>query len=566
MKKSVSKNKFITPLFDSIFLAILFWVARYWYSAAFGLYEDDLTIIPTAVSMKFIEILQYISNYIVHLYGHARPLSDSFIYFFSNIGWKISGIQGIYWIGYFITCSNILLFYWLIMRVAGRPVAFLASIAYCLYSADTTQVFLTHSLGLQPSITLLILGFHSYLSKKKLLAYIFVLIILFGYETPFLVFAAAPLLNKIWTKRIWREFAFHMLILGVMLSSVYALRLIMGEGRVSDLTINQILTIPFLHMAEGPFIILRTYLTRPFRPLLDFNLPVGIAMGLSLVAFVGMFWKQEPVFAMKIRDLWSWLKNHRAHPIPEEVKFLGRMIVAGLVMAVMAYPLTFTVDATVTAGRATRVHAAAVVGSALFVGCISMLFLAFLKRLGKLWLGKLSLALFFALLVGYGFILQGDYVLAWQYQQRFWSELIPLIPDAGEETAIFVIPDGLKDVYQIEANSWNLPRILDQLYIFPSDIKKVPRVFRLTPGWRHTIVGDDSKFQVDGIAASSPPSLFDKYDSTQVILIETESGHLVRSYSPVLIDDMEYPIKQSTAPILPSLSHSILYNLLITNP
>ena len=34
-----------------VLLGIVTWVSRYWYSARFGLYEDDYTIVPAAINM-----------------------------------------------------------------------------------------------------------------------------------------------------------------------------------------------------------------------------------------------------------------------------------------------------------------------------------------------------------------------------------------------------------------------------------------------------------------------------------------------------------------------------------
>jgi hypothetical protein len=164
---------------DLLLLAALFWIVRYWHSRQFGLYEDNLTIIPTAIQMSFRQITNFIFSYVVNLQGQGRPLHHSFIYFFSWLGFKFAGLWGSYLIGYLFTTLNIFLFYGLIRRIASRSFALLASICYLLFSADVTQAYLTHSLGIQPSITFVLLALHSYLSSKRLLAYILAFLILF---------------------------------------------------------------------------------------------------------------------------------------------------------------------------------------------------------------------------------------------------------------------------------------------------------------------------------------------------------------------------------------------------
>jgi hypothetical protein len=93
------KDRRWQTVLDLLFLALLFWIARYWHSAHFGLYEDDLTIIPDAFARSISSLSQYIFIYISHLYGHARPLSDSFIYLFSWVGWHLGGLFSVYMIG-----------------------------------------------------------------------------------------------------------------------------------------------------------------------------------------------------------------------------------------------------------------------------------------------------------------------------------------------------------------------------------------------------------------------------------------------------------------------------------
>jgi hypothetical protein len=92
-------------------LVAVLWAVRYWRSAEFGLYEDDLTFIPRAIQMTLPELVAFVSSYIVNLYGHARPLSDSFIHIFSFLGWRLAGLQGIYGIGFLVEAANVLLFY-----------------------------------------------------------------------------------------------------------------------------------------------------------------------------------------------------------------------------------------------------------------------------------------------------------------------------------------------------------------------------------------------------------------------------------------------------------------------
>lgn len=546
-------------------LAVMIWVARYWHSGSFGLYEDDLTIIPRAVEMTLPDLVNYVISYIVHLYGHARPLSDSLIYIFSFLGWGIAKLNGIYWIGYAIVTFNSFLFYVLLKRLYSQVFAITGALAYCLFSADTTQAFLTHSLGLQPSLTLLLLAFHSYLSKKQWLSYVVVLVILFSYETPFPVFFAVPLLAKKWDKGLIKELIKHILILGIMVIAIFLLRSTVGEGRVAGLGFPAIVITPILHMIQGPVVSMGTYFYRPLLTLRALNnLELVLVIGLAFPVLAWVLSRIKLDMTIDVRNLITSIKDKTLiSRLPDSLKTLVRLAVVGLVMLILAYPLTFTVRAYAISGRDTRVHLAAVVGASILLAVICTLVLYVSNTYKKKWLCIFILTVFFTLLLGYGFVVQRDYSLAWEYQKEFWTSLIPLIPDATNGTVILVDPSGLKDTRQIGANTWNLPRVLNQIFQYPADWKNPPRVYRLLPGWQDHIVTKDGQFQVNELTATAPPSLYTVVDSSDVILIETGTGRLVRRSGPLLIGDLQFTLKNALIGQPQSIEKGFLFDYLV---
>jgi hypothetical protein len=155
--KNLLARKAHIPVFllDLVLLAVVFWVVRYWHSSHFGLYEDDITIIPGAIAQQSGDLLRSIWDSTISFEGQGRPLHHGLIQFLSKFGYSLNHLQGLYWTGYTITLINIGLFYWLMVRVAKRNFALIAGLCYVLYSADTTQAYLTLSLGVQPSLTFL---------------------------------------------------------------------------------------------------------------------------------------------------------------------------------------------------------------------------------------------------------------------------------------------------------------------------------------------------------------------------------------------------------------------------
>jgi hypothetical protein len=379
-------------------------------------------------------------------------------------------------------------------------------------------------------------------------------VILFSYETTFPVFFAAPLLAYDWDKKLLKKLILHAAILLGMLGAVYFLRSIIGEGRVSGMGLREIFVTPFVHMAQGPFVSLGTYLYRPLQAIRNVNLEVLLAVGLSFPVFFLILSKLHLVEIPKLQESLGHLKNKAYNRLPEKLRSLLKLMISGAVMLVLAYPLTYTVRAYAISGRDTRVHFAAVVGASIVLAAVLYLFLSYLKTHWKKTPAVILVALLFSLLFGYGFVIQRDYRLAWDHQQEFWTELLPLIQDAGEGTVILVEPDGLQYTRQIDGNTWNLPRILDQIYQFPDDWEDPPRVYRLSETWEQALAYDGSNLSLDGASTVAPPSLYQVVDSRNVIFIETHTCELVRRIDPLSLNGNTYPLKQPPDEIAAPLS------------
>jgi hypothetical protein len=548
---------------DVLFLATLFWVARYLFSAHFGLYEDDLTRIPDAIAMGPEGIWGHLNLLMTHYYAN-RPLHEGFIYLFSWLGWHIHGLWGSYWVGYLITVVNITLFYLLLSRMHSRFLGILGGLAYALFSADTTQAYLTMSLGGQISNTFLLLAFHSYLFGSKWLSYLLVYpIILFFYETPFLVFLAAPLLdNPKSTRQFWTNTLWHVSVMTAMLLSSFLMRYAQGGNVNFEIGFRETVYTSLTHLIQGPIVAMGTYFLRPYQVLLAMN-PVASIVSLLSFLLIALYLHNfivagafEPGFFTKI------IQARRFSELDEQTRRLLQLAAAGLVMLLLAYPMTFTTRITAISGRTTRGHLAGVCGA-------SLLFAAFAyvvqRTLASYHHGKaatLFLSGLFALLVGFGIMIQQDYVKAWKIQKDFWAELLPLIPDADNGTAILIQPEGLADVLQIGANTWNLSRMLNQIYIYPPEMTAVPRVFRLLPDWQEKIATADGFFQVNEQTVTAPPDNYNSFESGNVILITTKNGVMSRVTGPIEINGHSYPLKSQTTQVFPGLSHGILYQLL----
>jgi hypothetical protein len=620
--KKMSSKKW-QPWLVFVGLALLFWVARYWHSRSFLLYEDDWMIVPQAVAWTTPEVLRYIGEYILQLRGHARPLSDSLIYFFSHLAGKPGGIWGIYLAGFAIQVLNIGLFYSLLRRIAQRvggseAFSLIGALGYTLFSADTTQAYLTHSLGLHPSITLLLIAFHLYcppvgahsvcpgagmpmrqgayhaplpLQFSRLGAYLLAAVMLFSYETPFLVFLAAPLLEMVWDRPWLKKALRHALIVFGLLAAVFVLRSAVGEGRVGGLGWKELLITPVLHTLQGPWVSLGSHLLRPFQTLASGQPEAYLAalLSFSLFAFLFLRIRTDVPGAASSKHQHRWLK----------------LILAALVMIALAYPLTFTVRAYAISGRDTRVHAAAVVGMGLLWACVGQVLFKWVSTgstsggfrqaqpavvstgstgggfrqaqpavvstgstRARRWGGAFLLAGIFALLFGYGFVIQADYVRAGQLQRTFWAELLPLIADmdVSEGMVVLIEPSGLEDTTQIGANTWILPRLLERLYAFPAIWNRPPRVYRLIPGWQNAIAAENGYLQINGATAIVAWSESFPVPSENVIWINTAGGRLSRQFEPLTVGEQQFPLYGTGSGELEKYPHGIWYDYLLPSP
>ncbi len=546
-------------------LIALAWVARYWFSSGFGLYEDDLTFIPGAIDSSFGEILRQIDANFSTIAEQGRPFMWSWVILLSHMGWQLGGLQGMYVLAFCVWAVNIGLFVWLLKRVQGELLfCFIGGLAYVLFSADNTQAFLFNAFGLQSALTLLLIALHLYITKGNIrwLAYPFVLAILFNYETPFWLFLAAPCLLALDGPRLRKWVLINTLLLMLIFFSVFLLRRFSGEARVAELGFPEMILTPLSHMVVGPFVALGAYFLRAYQVAVRFSPGLGAAAAAFtfLSAGLGLWWVKEyfqAASSLDTEDGMSWWSA-----LVAQNQRLLQLALAGLIMVFMAYPLTFLLRPTAISGRETRVHLAAVVGTALLTASAFVLLLRLIKKRGIRMAVVVGMCLLFGFNFAFGFLIQADFVQAWDLQQQFWRDLLPLIPDVEDGTIIMIEPTGLEDTLYMSANTWNLPRMLPQMFVFPSDWEQVPRVFRLVENWQNYIMKVPGYYTIDGDNAIAPPALYAYYPQEKAIFISTSSGELVRRVEPLPLAEM-IPLRPISGDFLFTLETRPLYDLLI---
>lgn len=571
-------RKLLRRYWPILFLVGLLWVVRYWHSWGFGFYEDDLTHLPTAAAMTIGQAVGYAfdMNRILLLHGGGHPIHYTLIYLLTNIGWRLGELHALYLIGFSIEALNLCLFFLLLRRIHSWRLGLVAGIAYVLYSADTTQTYLTLALGLHPAITIFLVAAHAYMSDKKWLSYVLAPLMLLTYETIYPVFFALPLLTGAGAPRRRRELVNHVAIVGGILALFAVWRFFVGDDRIGGLGLKDAFVIPVTHMVEGPIVSLGTYLYRCAQTLRSLDLEVALVSALGMAGFAWLLNSvnlgesglsrdrlSDAVAHIRRRSAWRRRLSDASADLPGETLSLVRSAFAGAAMLVLAYPLTFTVRAYAISGRDTRVHAAGVIGAALLVGSAILILLQVVNAVGRRRTVTLLLAAWLGLLSGYGFVIQRDYRLAWTYQRQFWTSLVRLIPDVSEGDSILVEPQGLLDTRQIGANYWNLPVVLGQIYDFPKDWHAPVWAYRLTETWQQGILGANGELTLDAATVFAPPDTFRDIAPSSAILVETEAGKLTRKAGPIEIGGSQVMFKRTQMQGEPPFPHGFLYRLLI---
>lgn len=566
-------------------LMVFAWIVRYWHFQSYGFYMDDLTRIPRVFEISTSELGRLVANsfYLGGLL--SRPLHASFIYTFSFLGAQFGRIEALYVIAFSIYALNIVLFFLFVRRVANNPMAVIASILFIVFPADTTQIFLTQAFGIQPSITFLLLGFHAYLSNRLPWAYTLVFLSLLTYEAAFAIFLVAPLLSRPADKPARSIWLRHLLILSGLMVFGFLLRYIEGDQELRGLGSLSTLWTLVRHIILGPLVSLGSFIFRPIETF--FIMRTDIFYGLREVSplfarvfsisrldgsveYLGMLHTDirwivgaAIVFLVPILMKVSY-QSRKTRAVGQAYEgesyglvdkplariSINRLFISATLMLILAYPLILVIPEYTIRGRNTRVHYAAVLGASLLLALV--IYSIWRRMAGKTgWIARAGLiAALLAFLIGSAFIVQLDYRNAWDYQQTFWKALLPVIEDVENGEVVMVDPQGLIDSWQIEANTWNLPRVLPQLFSFPAGVEDPPRVYRLLEGWELEM----GEFIVlDERTTQAPPSLFTTVDPKNAAFIEMSSGLPVRLSELILEDGSVVTFK------VPSSDHHMSY-------
>jgi len=541
--KSLKITTFLT-------IALITWIAHFWYFNHLGLYEDDYAFIGNILTMDFSRFVDSVKNMNLAFF-QGRVVGFNILFFSAYFAGKLGGLPLIYISAYLLALTNNILFYLFLQRLWNQPIFVLTgTLAFTLFPADNTRAFLTH-IHILPAITFLLLAFLSYLNDKKIWSYLLITASFLSYETCFLLFITAPFLTKKPQSEIFKELIKHLFILGTIFLVVLILRKLTGDSRVGDLDIATAIFTPIRQIITGPFVCLGTFVYRPWQTLHNLRGEFLIFVPLSLLMLLWLFLQNSRFSGLDSGENW---------PIIKQLSLLG------ISLLFLAYPLTFTVPATLISGRDSRVHAAGVVGASILGGILGYLIVYLANSYRQKNLAALLLATYFSLLIGFGIIVQQQNKLSWKYQQAFWADVIQLAPDLSDGQVILVDAPSLPWGSQLYPFAWSMPSVVGQLYQFPWQWKNVPKLYKLNPDWQLKIAANGE------IALNNDNGLLFFYypweparqvKTSEIILLQEKDGKLVRTTTPIVAGAKKFSFKPLTNSTIDSFDKGYLYDYLI---
>jgi hypothetical protein len=248
-------------------------------------------------------------------------------------------------------------------------------------------------------------------------------------------------------------------------------------------------------------------------------------------------------------------------------------LLLGLAMFLTAYTFAISPEhypPTAEFGRMTSVHLAASVGASLLFAAVCRWAL---DVAGRVRLGAPAAVLvagYFAVLVGFAFVVQRGFVAAHEAQRNYWTKVVRLCPDLEEGTTVLLEGRFPNVGFYVLNSSWSDPLVLANVFQFPPSWKQPPALIRLpTDGsWRDAVEPgrENEVVWTKPLSTAGPPYVGDRLVDGKVILLRAGRDQSVERVETDLV--VQGRMFHCTAE--PSFRHGFapgpLYPLFIKDP
>ncbi len=433
-------------------IGLTVFLAFYSLAQGFGLYEDDYFLVAPYLSKRPADLWPLLVDCFT-TWPQGRPLNHYLPPLLTVLGARVAGLQGAYALAALWLVFNAALVFVVVRRLLSPVAALVSAVAYVLFPADSTKIFLVHASEVQGGMSFLLLGTWLWLrgGAGRAGSYPVAGLALLAYESTFLPFLAVPLLAPADRSRSVATWIRHVLCCAILIGFVVAVRVALGEGRVAEAAgrAGESLWRAVTSLGIGPWtsgrMLLRS-IPAAWRHADSHGVLsaafFAAALLLALAALARATPEPSPPVAAEPRG-----------PARADGSLSWRRALAvGLVLWSGSYALTLVnYPPTQTIGRLTSTHVAAGWGVALALGG-----LAEGIRL-RLAAPRLAAAPFVAVLASwllYQHGIQRQFVEAWSLQRRYWRQVLSLAPEVRSGWTVIVEGKPAAGPRAILVNSW----------------------------------------------------------------------------------------------------------------
>lgn len=553
---------------SALLLAVITWVAHFWFFRSLGLYEDDWGFVGSPVTWDLADWIKSTRGLVE--WSHGRPIGYVGSQTLAFWSLQFGGLPMVYVSAYLLLMFNVWLFYLTMRRTISTHTALLAAVMFALYPPDASRTLLTHGLELQLGMAFLVIAAYSYVRGWLPGAYALIIGALLTYESTFLPFVAVPALRFTWSRRWLRHAGWHVLICGLIFVAVASVRVFLQPDDRSIGT-GAMLKDHMMHsmiaLLGGPLISLLLFARRPLGGLIDMSFPM---LAVAIAAVVPIWWIVHRYILVEqdgvVRSHFSWQNAFiRLRAVMNgDVREYLYLISGGLALNSISYGLSFThFPPTASTGRMTSVHVAGAFGGAMLAAGLLLMVVAGLRRRAPRWVGSLLISGYLASLIVAGLRIQQDFRQSWQLQKEFWKEVVPLCPDAGDQTLIVIPRSSVTETRYIITHAWNTSIAIQLMYRIPDKWQRPPRVFVVDDDWRQKrVIRADGQYlwlMPDGWWSAQRVAI----SEGNLIYMERQKDKLVRKSGILTIQDGAVHLKEPGQPALARLPRTSLGELVL---
>jgi F5/8 type C domain len=401
-----------------IVVLIMAWVANFLHFERFGYYEDDWYYFPTGIGQPLLTRFRAVLP-LMKSFFQGRPLLLGFETLFAHSG-RV-GMTLPYIVVFALFAVTTLLFYRVLRMRFPRLFCTIAVLLFVLSPLTTIRQNLMIGCVMGPAF---ICALSAILLRRRypVVSYVLATCTLFTYESVFMLILAAPLFDRggLRRKRLQSISVHFGVCLSILVGSVI-LRRALGEGRMLEATAVDPVSLLLRVITSDLYYSARSFVAYAYAARTSWK-----ASSLDPYVYLIGFWIWSLIALSTVRLRSARNSGASGFYGARRIWWLWNGCAFSLVLIVVGY-LTIYFQTSgnfiLYSGRDTRFSASAVPGSSMFLASLLMLFELTRWRYAR-WVARGCLAVMISAAFVYSFVIQDDYVRAWDYEKNFLSQVV----------------------------------------------------------------------------------------------------------------------------------------------